>query len=204
MIGRSGVGSTACWFALTAGLAGFVALEMAEDVSLTPAVTAAPIETVSVSADERAVMIVETPSSDILNDIVERPLFSASRRPFEAVDEKPDTIIQEPDQKLALQLVGTMLSGASRVVLLKHPTEGLLRLRQGQSVENWVVGDIDDHRVELRNGDEVEWLKLRTDLLPLDHGKKRPAAPGKPKKTGLEAATAVPPSTGATPAPAQE
>jgi hypothetical protein len=133
-----------------------------------------------------------TPSLDLLEDIVGRPLFSASRRPVELVIEDQVEAAAVPTQNLSLELVGTMLSGSSRVVLLKHPTEGLLRLRKGQTVEGWEIGEIDHNLVELRNGDEVEQLKLRTDLLaPKRRGHQGPKLPRKSNEGEDKAAEAL-------------
>ena len=176
-------GATVGWLALSAALAGLVAYELSDDAPLAPAVTAATIEATASVSDDRTVTSVDTPSLDLLEDIVGRPLFSASRRPVETVIEDRVPAVDIPTRELSLELVGTMLSGNSRVVLLKHPTEGLLRLRRGQTVEGWEIGEIDHNLVELKNGDEVERLKLRTDLLaPKRPGRQGPNLSGQPNR----------------------
>lgn len=204
MSGYPGAGATAGWLALSAVLAGVVALEVSEDVDLAPMVTAAPIEATATEADELDLTIVAAPSPDALDDIVERPLFSTLRRPFEPVIEEQPMVAAVPNQRLSLQLVGTMLSESSEVVLLKHPIKGLLRLREGQVVEGWKVGDIGHNLVELRRGDEVEWLRLRTDLLlPERQDHKTPNPPKKNNKGQEKAAATKPEATGERAPPAE-
>ncbi len=173
-------GATLGWLAVSAALAGVIAFELSGEAGLTPAVTAAPIEAPITEPDGMAPAGVVSPPLDLLDEIIGRPLFSASRRPEEAVIEERKVEVASPTRTFSFELVGTMLSGSSRVVLLSHPEKGLLRLRKGQTVEGWEVGKIDHNMVELQNGDEVERLKLRTDLLQPE----RPASKAltRPKK----------------------
>lgn len=199
-------GATVSWLAVSAVLAGIVALEISENVPLAPTVTAAPVETVLAEPVDLDFSVMAALSSDLLDDIVERPLFSTSRRPFEPVIEEQPQVVSAPNWQLSLQLVGTMLSDSSKIVLLKHPANGLLRLRQGQVVEGWEIGEIGNNLVELRRGDEVAWLRLRADLLlPAGQGPKTSNhQPDGPDNLPEEAAAMSPGTTTGEPQPKKE
>lgn len=165
-------GATVGWLAISAVFAGIIAFELSEEAGLAPTVTAAPIEAPLIEPDDTAPASVVSPALDLLDEIIGRPLFSASRRPQETISEEQPVEAPLPAQKLSFELVGTMLSGSASIVLLSHPEKGLLRLSEGQTIEGWEVGEIGHNTVELRNGEEFERLKLRADLLQ----PKRPAA----------------------------
>jgi type II secretory pathway component PulC len=185
-------GAIVTWLAVSAGLTGVVALEMSESVPLAPTVTAATVDTAAPAPVDVDLATVSALSPDALDDIMARPLFAASRRPFEpTVDEQP-VAVSAPDQPLSLQLVGTMLSPSSSMVLLKHPSKGLLRLRQGQVVEGWKIGEIGNNRVELRRAGEVEQLRLRTDLLPPGRDGRNTGNAPRPGRSAAEEAAAAP------------
>ena len=72
----------------------------------------------------------------------------------------------EPEiRPLTLTLAGTLLVGQSRIALLAHPTDGLLRLRQGQKVDGWRVVEVREDEVRQRRGPEVTLLSLRKGAL---------------------------------------
>ena len=155
-------GATAGWLGLSAILAGVVGLQISENVPLAPTVTAAPIETPAQGDGTFDLPALVPLSSDLVDEIVDRPLFSSSRRPFVPDLGEEIQAIEDGDQDIPLKLVGTMLAGTSEIALLKHPSEGLLRLRQGSRVDGWEVVKIDHASVELSRGDEIEVMKLRS------------------------------------------
>lgn len=187
--------ATASWLTLSAILAGVVAFEISDDVHLAPTVTAAPIERMAADVVELNPATVIVPSPDALDDIVDRPLFSVSRRPFEPMIDQQPLTAAAPDIDVPLQLVGTMLAEASDMVLLKHPTRGLLRLREGQTVDGWKVGEIDQNAVELWRGEEVEWLRLRMDSPTLKRQGKALSNPRKQGHASREETAAARPQT---------
>jgi hypothetical protein len=176
-------GATVCWLGLSVLLAGGVALEISENAPLAPIVTAAPIEEVALGPVDSDPAVIASLSPLLVDDIALRPLFAASRRPFEPliVEAQPAAAtVQERD--IRLELVGTMLSESSRIALFNHPDQGLLRLRRGQTVEGWTISAVGDEAVELKRGGEVEWLRLRADLLL--PAAQRQKTPNQPKKAG--------------------
>jgi hypothetical protein len=83
----------------------------------------------------------------------DRPLFSASRRPFvlaspasPAPEAAPPPAASPPVERPQLSLVGTIVGSRSSVALLKDSgSEALLRLRVGQENSGWQVRGINIH-----------------------------------------------------------
>lgn len=152
---------TVFWLMASLGLAGVITLQVKEKSWIaTPviAATAVPAQERH-RADDGA--MASLPNVDWLDRIVERPLFSVSRRPFSPAEEKPTAKPESEVKKLALTLTGILLAGESRVALLTHPKEGRLRLRQGQKVDGWRVDQISGDTVRLKRDHEVTLLSLR-------------------------------------------
>ena len=122
-------------------------------------------------------LIVSTPSTDDLDQIASRPLFSKSRRPVSPAVEEISKTFDAAPRPLSLELAGTMLTGAARMVLLKHSTKGLLRLQQGQDIDGWRIEEIGLGEVRLRQGEQETWLRLRKNF-PNSGSKSRPKAQG--------------------------
>ena len=156
--------ATTCWLMASAGLVGVITLQVKSDLALTTPVTAAP-NAASPYAGEEAVPIVGHLTDDVLDAIIDRPLFSISRRPFAPPVEK-ETVKKAPRaaQPLSVKLAGTMLSGESRMALLNHPSKGLMRLREGQLIDGWQVIEVRDDEVRLKQGDKLTLLHLRKDI----------------------------------------
>ena len=152
---------TAFWLMASAGLIGVITLQMKDQPWLAPPVTAATVAPAPQQDRPEDGYLASPLDADWLDEIVERPLFSASRRPFSPPEEKPAAKAEPKAEPLAFTLAGTLLSGESRVALLAHPTDGLLRLRQGQEVDGWRVDEIREDEVRLRRGPEVTLLSLR-------------------------------------------
>ena len=189
-------GATMCWLGLSVLLTGVVALEISENAPLAPIVTAAPIEEIALGPVDGDPVAEVSLSPSLVDDIALRPLFTESRRPFEPpiVDEQPAATTLK-GQDISLELVGTMLSASSRIALLNHPDQGLLRLRRGQIVEGWTVGEVGDEAVELERDGEVQRLRLRADLLL--PAAQRQKTPNPPKKAGKEEESADQPQESA-------
>ncbi|MGI9418824.1 MAG: hypothetical protein ACR2RA_13395 [Geminicoccaceae bacterium] len=177
-------GATVCWLTTSAGLAAVIALQMNSELSLTSPVTAAPTEAATDEAEPSVNALADYLTVDTLDMIVERPLFSLSRRPFSpAVEQQEAPEGTARMQPLSAKLAGTMLAGSSRMALLTHPSKGLLRLREGQDVDGWRIEEVRDDEVRLERGDEVELLRLRKGTPQEDRqaqiGVKAPASVGK-------------------------
>lgn len=165
MTGRAGTTSTLGWLTAASCLLGVIMLESSGGIPLAPTVTAAAIETKRAEPDSSEKLIIGLPSSALLDDIIDRPLFSALRRPFEPmIEEQPSVVREAPPNELAAQLVGTMVAGETRLALLKDGDGNFLKLRPGQEVEGWLVDRIDHENVRLQKNEKVEWLKIRTNI----------------------------------------
>lgn len=153
--------STVFWLMASVGLAGVIALQVKESLWLATPVIAATDEPARQHDPAVEAVMTSLPDIDWLDRIVQRPLFSASRRPFSPVEGKPAAEPEPEVKKLALTLTGILLAGESSVALLTHPKDGLLRLAQGQKVDGWLVDQISGDAVHLKRGDEVTLLSLR-------------------------------------------
>ena len=167
---------TAFWVAAAAGLAGFIAYQLSDEPPVAPEVRAATTEAVSDDEAADVIAVARFPSADLVDEIVARPLFSPSRRPAPPQASQAPAIDVVSDEKPTLELIGTMLAGDSHIALFKHATDGLIRLKPGQSFEGWTIVDVENQRVSLENDDGLEVLTLRKDLV-------RPKAPPMRNKT---------------------
>jgi len=173
---------SAFWAIAAAGLLWLVVHQSIDDRPTLSDVIAAPVET---SEKEEAVetqSIIVLPSEDLIRGIVERPLFSATRRPALPATPEPPKADKTPDETLSLELIGTVLVGDVHIALLQHPTEGLLRRRPGQSIGNWTLVHVERHRVSLESDDALEILTLRKDRI-------KPPKPRRPSQPGPTPAT---------------
>ncbi len=161
MAKRFVTGATLCWLTMAAALSGVIMLQVNSDISLALPVTAAPAERPPDEESSATDVIAGDLSTDVLAMIVERPLFSWSRRPY--LPPEADVVTEAPPEarELSVKLAGTMLAGSSRLALFTHPSKGLLRLRQGQDVDGWRIVDIRDDEVRLQLGDDITLLRLR-------------------------------------------
>jgi hypothetical protein len=99
----------------------------------------------------------------------DRPLFSASRRPFVLASPAspapeaapPPPAASPPVERPQLSLVGTIVGSRSSVALLKDSgSEALLRLRVGQENSGWQVRGINMHSVTVEKGGDSIVLDL--------------------------------------------
>jgi hypothetical protein len=160
---RSTHWATGIWLVLCAGLGGVVALELSRSLPLAPQVTAAlPATPPPDLAPEPAAF--EPPPSTALGEISERPLFSTTRRPF--VPETRVEELQEPDEDVSIELVGTLLTDDGRAALLQPAGQDARWLRTGERIAGWQIETIERDRITLRLDDEAKTLQLRADLVP--------------------------------------
>ncbi len=174
-------GAAAGWLLISAGLIGTIALQLDGRFQFAPslAVTAAPNPPSGDTTDRLDGLAITPPSPAALDDIVDRPLFSSSRRPFLVIENEAPKAVAAKDQSLSLILAGTMLAGESRLALLQHPTKGLLRLRQGQAIDGWRIGEIGLDEVSLQQGGRTASLRLRKNPLDQETSRVRERPAGK-------------------------
>jgi type II secretory pathway component PulC len=103
------------------------------------------------------------PDRGSLAVIVERPVFSESRRPSASEE--------GPAPALDFTLVGVMISDRERSALVQSPHGGAVqRLAEGEEVDGWIVVDIEpDHIVVRHDTSEAE--------MPLDYSAPAPPVP---------------------------
>jgi hypothetical protein len=91
------------------------------------------------------------------DEIVERPLFLASRRPPEEREEAPQSRTAEEE----LRLLGVLLAPQRIVALLQVDSSGkTARLEVGEKANGWQLETISARSVSLRRGDRVKNLQL--------------------------------------------
>lgn len=100
----------------------------------------------------------------VVRNLVERPPFSASRRPAEATEqaaESPDAPVEAGPQALNARLLGVIRDGSEQlaVVVLDDTGETVI-VREGTKVGEWRVEIIQDSQIILRNGDETAEIEL--------------------------------------------
>jgi general secretion pathway protein N len=106
--------------------------------------------------------------ADALAEVLDRPLFNPSRRPF-----KPPPVIAPPPplpapepvpEPLDITLTGVLLSKSGRLALLKENGSGkMLRLKEGQSFEEWTLEAVGLREVVLTGRGEHLTLRLFED-----------------------------------------
>lgn len=94
-------------------------------------------------------------------EITDRPLFFASRRPLSPEPAAVAEVKPEPVPPVDFTLVGTILSGQSRVALVKPDKTALVELALGQVVGAWTISAIDADRIMVRHGATEQLLGLR-------------------------------------------
>ena len=168
---------------LSALLAGILAFEimygplMPEDPQASSGRTEKPVESLSDTP-------LQNPAISTFAEIVERPLFTQSRRPAPKKDTKVAEAAVKPE---TFELIGVIISPAGRMALLRTlATSEIVRAVEGQNVGGWEVRTIKPTQVVLQQGDDSEVLKINDAIAPA--AANNPAAPNAP--------TVSPPATG--------
>jgi hypothetical protein len=92
-------------------------------------------------------------------EILERPVFTASRRPPERREQTA-----EPAQPLTVVISGILITPDSRMALVSPAKDQKpLRLRVGDAIQGWKVVEIDYRRVVIRRGTAERVLDLRIE-----------------------------------------
>jgi hypothetical protein len=155
---------TAAWFLASAGLCVAVVFQLNNEISITVPVTAAPADPKTIEMGYSNVDSLVPPDFALLDMIVDRPLFTVSRRPFESPIDTVPNVTPVVAKTMSFKLLGTMVAGDARLALLSHPEKGMLRLRQGQEVDGWRIEDVRGHDVMISRGDETVRLKLQKSI----------------------------------------
>jgi hypothetical protein len=133
-------------------------------------------------------------------EIVERPIFSPTRRPPEAL---PETATEVDAPSLDVVLEGVVITEAQRLALLRPEAGGpLVRVPEGERILGWAVVAVTPYSVTVRRGEEESTLELRFDTpspVPTQPTRKvsrrKPTAPPpRATATAPSTATAGPPA----------
>jgi hypothetical protein len=164
MAAQSTPWSTGTLLLVCSVLAAIVGLELGEELPIAPRVTAAPPAALEVPRRER--LSYDPPAPGEFDAIANRPLFSASRRPFvpEAEEQLPEPEAASEAAGPDVELVGVLLSGTRRAALLAPASGGQAQwLDEGQAVGGWVIEGVQADRAMLRQGERATVLELRPD-----------------------------------------
>ncbi len=100
---------------------------------------------------------------DDFSAILERPLFSPTRRP-PAQGEAPTAT---PESKLQVTLVGVIISSEEQIAIVRlKDASRFERLSVGDSFQGWILDSIEPSRVTFRRGDLEEHIELTYDVPP--------------------------------------
>jgi hypothetical protein len=169
---------------LCLGLAGVIYIELDQPSidSIAKAAPAPPRETMGAASDAPGFTM---PPVRAYTEVLERPLFSETRRP--SVDSPTAPV--DP-RSSAFNLVGTIISAHERRALIEHgQPPHLERLSEGQDIDGWSVESIRTDRVILTRADARLEVKV----------KDAPGAPApqNPQRRPTANIPAVDPTTGA-------
>ncbi len=95
--------------------------------------------------------------------ILERPLFSPTRRPpAEGV-----AAVVDPEPELQVTLVGVIISSEEQIAIVKpRDATSFARLSVGDSFQGWALDSIEPSRITFRRGDVEEHIELTYDVPP--------------------------------------
>ncbi len=108
------------------------------------------------------------PDLETLAVIVERPLFTATRRPAPPVQPSPAATVAEPvDPSLILgryRLTGIVVTPGLRMVFVTEPgSRKTIAVARGKELDGWLVSEVEQHVVVLESGDRRQRIKIGDD-----------------------------------------
>ncbi len=163
MIARRGSG----WLAPTLlsgvclALAAFVTLEM-QTVAPGPVPSGGGGETPPLAALPAQPSYAMAPLEDF-STILERPLFSPTRRP----PAQGAVAAPASEPKLQVTLVGVIISSEEQIAIVRlDDASRFARLSVGDSFQGWTLDSIEPSRITFRRGDVEEHIELTYDVPP--------------------------------------
>ena len=108
------------------------------------------------------------PDLETLAVIVERPLFTATRRSAPPVQPTPAATVAEPlDPALILgryRLTGIVVTPGLRMVFVTEPgSRKTIAVARGKKLDGWLVSEVEQHVVVLESGDRRQRIKIGDD-----------------------------------------
>lgn len=145
---------------------------------------AALVQTKPVSLREQP-----SPSVDALvAEILQRPLFSPSRRPPDNAPMDESAKAEKEPLKLPGRLEGTAILPGIREALFEREGDKPVAVKEGQNIDGWTVASIQPDRVILRSDDGEQIVKpasdARTKPRPVLVASRKPATK-KPKHVAV-------------------
>ena len=121
-----------------------------------------------VAADGRAEPPVlprfDAPSVDELAAIVERPLFTATRRPAPQAQRASAAVDNRPQSGLILgryRLTGVVVTPTLRMVFVTQPgSRKTIAVEIGKELDGWVVTEVERHAIVLKSGEREETIVI--------------------------------------------
>lgn len=151
--------STRCLLALCLALAVLVVGELIRPFGLTANATATPVAIPRLEPESEPIQFVPPPIH-LFRAIVERPLFSPSRRPYLSSDEEVALLPEE----VTIELVGVLITPTWRAALITTGTKDrAIWVRERAFASSWQVENIFADRIDLRRHGEVRSITLRRD-----------------------------------------
>ena len=97
------------------------------------------------------------------SEILERPLFSPTRRP----PAQGVAATAAPEPELQVTLVGVIISSEEQIAIVRLKDAGrFARLNVGDSFQGWILDSIEPSRITFRRGDVEEHIELTYDVPP--------------------------------------
>lgn len=101
------------------------------------------------------------PPLESFSQIIDRPLFSVSRRPEEAVEVAPKAAQQGRAQAHGFIVKGIIIAENTRVALiLRKGAKSMMQIAEGQVIDGWTVATILPDRVVFRRGNVSNEVKI--------------------------------------------
>jgi hypothetical protein len=98
------------------------------------------------------------PTIEDLHAVIDRPIFSQSRRPVEIAEEVPEPL---PAPELEVDLVGVVISRVERFAFVRSRQDNsIIKINEGANVAGWVAIGIGPEYVLFRQGDREQELRL--------------------------------------------
>ena len=95
--------------------------------------------------------------------ILERPLFSPTRRP----PAEGTVTIESAEPELEVTVVGIIISSEEQIAIIKPKGESrFVRLSEGDSFQGWILETIEPDRITFQRGDIEEHIELTYDEPP--------------------------------------
>ena len=153
------------------GVCGFFAILLWQQMS-TPTLKVNDKATTEVTPDAALVEIqnidnIVFPEITAFDEIIERPLFNATRQPFvaaaseaikKATPQKKKTTTGRQNQ---LSLSAVVITSKKQIAILQNVKDkSLQRIALGETVDGWTLNEVTPNSIKLSKGDEIKNLEL--------------------------------------------